>query len=331
MALKNAFENLATESKQDTQITNQQAQTTALGTEGATPPAIAGTGIMGYLRGIYDKLVSGLSVSVTGQSDAWQNIYSHNIPTGPAVPSGTSVTIDPVLNTEPNVIDSGWILNSNPTTGVKWNNQRLTVGGDTDILVYVLNANDDQGSGIRNEGVPFLLPASNETRVISAPFFGDYYRIVVVNQSGNTLNQLNLSSDGGTASADPLSISLDAPVFGQFPGSLNQSVIRGKVQDVDSYEVIGTDGLGRLQTINGSNFARLLARQVEDNQRLLVDAEPGTGYIFLGEAPRGTTQATAIWKVVRIELSTTLNPQDIQYKAGIAWSDRYTATHWDNT
>jgi hypothetical protein len=40
---------LALESKQDTQITNQ-------GTEGATPPTIPGTGIIGYLRAIFDRL-----------------------------------------------------------------------------------------------------------------------------------------------------------------------------------------------------------------------------------------------------------------------------------
>jgi hypothetical protein len=40
---------LATEVNQDTQIANQ-------GTDGATPPTIAGTGIRGWLRGIYEKL-----------------------------------------------------------------------------------------------------------------------------------------------------------------------------------------------------------------------------------------------------------------------------------
>jgi len=42
---------LATEAKQDAQITNQ-------GTDGATPPAIIGTGIRGWLRGIYEKVTS---------------------------------------------------------------------------------------------------------------------------------------------------------------------------------------------------------------------------------------------------------------------------------
>lgn len=289
----------------------------------------SGASVLAVLQSIDGEIKGG--VKIAGADDTWKTIYQHNIPPGSSLPSGPSITVHPVLNTEPNVVDSGWILNSNPDTGVKWNNQRLTVGGDVDLLVYVLNANDDQGSGIRNEGTPFLFPAANETRVISAPFFSNYYRIITVNQSGQTLTQLNLTSDGGTASSDPISISLDAPVFGQFPGALNQSVIRGKMAGLDQYEPIGTDGLGRLQTINGSNFSRLLSRQVEDNQRLLVDAEPGTGYIFLGEAPRGTTKATTIWKVVRIELSATLNPQDIQYKEGIAWDDRYTASHWDNT
>lgn len=282
---------------------------------------------IGWLRRIFNKI----ALSADSADDVWKNIFEHNIPDNAALPSGASITIHPILNTEPNAIDSGWIFAGNPDTGVKWNNQRLTVGGDRDVLVYVLNANDDQGSGIRNEGVPFLIPAAGETRVIAAPFFGKYYRVVVVNQSGGTLNQLNFSSDGGTASSDPLIISVDAAVFGQFPAALNQSVIKGKIAGLDQYEPIGTDGLGRLQTINGSNFARLLARQVEDNYRLLVDAEPATGFIFLGAAPRGTSKSTAIWQIVRVELSTTFNPQDLQYGQGIAWDDRYTVTHWDVT
>ncbi|WP_373083238.1 hypothetical protein [Zhongshania sp.] len=301
----------------------QQGQIiTVLGTEGANPPSIAGTGVLGYVRGLYDKLTS-------GSKDTWQNIFQHNIPDNPPLPSGTSITIHPILNTEPNVADTGWILNSNPVTGVKWKNQRLTIGGDTSLVAYVLNANDDQGTGIRNEGTPFLFPAAGETRVIGGGFYGNYYRVVVVNQSGQTLNQLNLSSDGGTADLESLTLSLDAPVFGQFPGALNQTVIRGKMQGLDQYEPIGTDGLGRLQTINGSNFSRLLARQVEDHYRLLLDAEPGTGFIFLGSAPRGTLKSTAIWEVVRIELSATLNPKDIQYKNSISWDDRYNLAHWD--
>lgn len=52
MALKNAFENLATES--------------GLGTDGASPPTIAGTGIRGWLRGIYEKLTGTLSVKQSG-------------------------------------------------------------------------------------------------------------------------------------------------------------------------------------------------------------------------------------------------------------------------
>lgn len=45
-------------------LTEQQAQTTSLGTDGASPPSIAGTGVRGWLRGIYEQavlLVSGLT------------------------------------------------------------------------------------------------------------------------------------------------------------------------------------------------------------------------------------------------------------------------------
>jgi hypothetical protein len=42
-----------------------QAITTSLGTDGATPPAIAGTGVRGWLRGIFEKLAGTLTVSGT--------------------------------------------------------------------------------------------------------------------------------------------------------------------------------------------------------------------------------------------------------------------------
>lgn len=45
-------------------LTEQQAQTTSLGTDGTSPPSIAGTGVRGWLRGIYEKavlLISGLT------------------------------------------------------------------------------------------------------------------------------------------------------------------------------------------------------------------------------------------------------------------------------
>jgi hypothetical protein len=41
-----------------------QSTNTSLGTDGATPPAISGTGVRGWLRGIYEKLAGTLAVSL---------------------------------------------------------------------------------------------------------------------------------------------------------------------------------------------------------------------------------------------------------------------------
>lgn len=56
MTLQNAFSDLATAAKQD-------EQTASLGTDGASPPSITGTGIRGWLRGIYEKLAGTIVVS----------------------------------------------------------------------------------------------------------------------------------------------------------------------------------------------------------------------------------------------------------------------------
>ncbi|WP_373088707.1 hypothetical protein [Zhongshania sp.] len=183
---------------------------------------------------------------IVSAGTSWRTLFLHNIPDNPSLPSGGAITIDPVLNTEPNVIDSGWIRNGDDAAGTEYTNQSLTVGGDTNLEVYVMNANDDQGSGIRNDGVPFLTPAANETRVIGAEFFGAYYRIVVVNTSGTTLTQLNLSSKGGVAQQVPLTISLDADIFDSFPGILTTSVIRGPNEvtgQINRLQLSGNDNL----------------------------------------------------------------------------------------
>lgn len=308
MALKNAFENLAVESKQDTANTTLQSidskdfatQTTLqsidtelatqqkdaltdaelraadvqvnddvaqgkldtvntnLGTDGAAAPTIPGTGVRGWLRSIYDKLTSGVTALLSNEN--WKSIYLHNIPSNPPLPSGSAITVDPVLNTEPNVIDSGWIRNGNDTSGLEFINQSLTVGGDVDLRVYVINANDDQGNGIRNEGQPFLTPAGFETRVIGGEFFGAYFRVIVENISGSTCNQLNLSSKGGIGQPMPLTISIDAPVFGSFPGIITTNVNRGRNEVTGVYNPVELSGNNNLLVALGDRISQTKGR-----------------------------------------------------------------------
>lgn len=57
----------ATLAEQQTQTTALNAVNTNLGTDGATPPTIAGTGIRGWLRAIYERLVAALPNMVTNR------------------------------------------------------------------------------------------------------------------------------------------------------------------------------------------------------------------------------------------------------------------------
>lgn len=55
----------ATLAEQQTQTTALNTVNTNLGTDGATPPVILGTGVRGWLRAIYDKTITGLARSWT--------------------------------------------------------------------------------------------------------------------------------------------------------------------------------------------------------------------------------------------------------------------------
>lgn len=56
MTLRNAFENIAT----DAELQGLRAD---VGTDGTTPPVIAGTGVRGWLRAIYERLTGGVAVT----------------------------------------------------------------------------------------------------------------------------------------------------------------------------------------------------------------------------------------------------------------------------
>ncbi|WP_373083985.1 hypothetical protein [Zhongshania sp.] len=213
---------------------------------------------LNWLRRIWDRLSGGVTALLSNEN--WSSIFLHNIPGNPPLPSGSPITVHPVLNTELNVIDSGWIRNGNDTSSLEFINQSLTVGGDVDLRVYVVNANDDQGNGIRNEGQPFLTPAGGETRVIGGEFFGAYFRIIVENTSGSTCNQLNLSSKGGIGQPMPLTISIDAPVFGSFPGIITTNVNRGRNEVTGVYNAVELSRNNNLLVALGDRISQTKGR-----------------------------------------------------------------------
>lgn len=73
-------------------LTEQQAQTTSLGTDGASPPIIVGTGVRGWLRGIYEKAV----LLVSGLTDGTQRTKITDGTNNASVFSNKSLSVDDI-------------------------------------------------------------------------------------------------------------------------------------------------------------------------------------------------------------------------------------------
>lgn len=170
-----------------------------------------------------EKRISGGSSA----SDAWSEIFRYATPDDAALPSGSAITVHPVLNTEPNVIDSGWIR-TGVDGGLEKANQSFVMGGNTALNAYVINASDDLGNNIRNADFPFLSTAAGEVRVIAAEFFTRYFRVIIENTSGSTCTELSARSTGGQSTPAPITTSLDQLLFDQFPAPVTRAVGAGK-------------------------------------------------------------------------------------------------------
>ncbi|WP_373092350.1 hypothetical protein [Zhongshania sp.] len=176
---------------------------------------------------------SPVDVNVASSTNpTWQELFRYATPDDPALPSGSAVTIDPILNTEPNVIDSGWIR-TGVDDGLEKVNQSFTIGGNTALRAYVMNASDDQGNNIRNNDFPFIVTAAGGVRVIQATFFSRYYRILIENISGSTCTELSARSVGGQDTPIAVTTSLDQPLLDSFPAPVFRGVTVGRQPDGD--------------------------------------------------------------------------------------------------
>lgn len=176
---------------------------------------------------------SPIDVNVAGSADpTWTELFRYATPDDPALPSGAPITVHPVLNTEPNVIDSGWIR-TGVDGGLEKVNQRFVLGGNTALQAYVVNASDTLGNNIRNADFPFLSTEAGGVRVIGAEFFSRYYRVIIQNVSGSTCTELSARSMGGQDSPSPLVTSLDQVLNDSFPAPINRSVTVGRQPDGD--------------------------------------------------------------------------------------------------
>ncbi len=143
-------------------------------------------------------------------------------PIDPTIPTGASITIDPTLNTEPNVVDSGWIDVSKYGGG-----SLINIISDVSLQAYVLNASDTIGSNIQGNTAPTLLSQTGVAATLGAAFFDTYFRVVIVNVSGGTCNEYSINTTGNQVPVPPVFNSLDQPVFSFFPAPLTRSVTSG--------------------------------------------------------------------------------------------------------
>lgn len=82
-----------------------------------------------------------------------------------------------------------------------------------------------------------------------------------------------------------------------------------------------------------ADFARILARQIEDTEEIRYDlpATPAAfqnGSSYAGLAPDDTPTADEAWSVVRTDYDAAGNPARMRIRRGIAWDDRADAATW---
>lgn len=151
------------------------------------------------------------------------SLFQASRPTDPTIPSGASITIHPTLNTEPNVIDSGWIATASYGAG-----SLINIISDTALDAYLMNSSDDLGNNIQGDQSPTLAAAAGIAATIGAPFFDNYFRVVVVNTSGVSATEYSVKATGNQTAVSPVFSSLEQNVFGFFPAPLSRSVQMGR-------------------------------------------------------------------------------------------------------
>lgn len=75
------------------------------------------------------------------------------------------------------------------------------------------------------------------------------------------------------------------------------------------------------------DFARILARQIEDSEEVRIDlpATPAAflnGASYMGVASQGSATDAAAWSIVRTDYDAAGNPSRMRIQRGIAWDER---------
>ena len=176
-------------------------------------------------------------------------IYQISRPTDPAIPTGAAITIDPVLNTELNVSDSGWIPVKSFGGG-----SLINMITDTSLQVYLMNASDTSGNNIQGNLSPSIISTIGFPSTFGAPFFDDYFRLVVVNVSGSSSNSYSIKAVGQQTPAAPVFNSIDQPIASFFPAPLNRSVITGLDVDGVFHNVVTTRNGNIAQSVTDADL-----------------------------------------------------------------------------
>lgn len=150
-------------------------------------------------------------------------LYEATRPTDPVIPTGAGITIDPVLNAEANVLDSGWMPATQYGGG-----SLINVISDTTLSVYVMNASDELGNNLIGDSTPTIVSNPGVPAATGAAFFDNYVRIVIVNTSGSSATEYAIRLVGNQVPAPPVFTSLDQQVFDFYPAPLTRSVSVGR-------------------------------------------------------------------------------------------------------
>lgn len=186
-----------------------------------------------------DKLV--ISIFVPPR----EKVFQYLIPPNSNLPSGALPTIDPILNTEPNTVDSGWFYVGKNKSGL-----HTVIEADQACEVYILNAADNQGAKARDTSNPFLITVANQVASLPAPFYDDFARIIFVNNSGSAVTDLSIYLEAREQQFNGIWLQIKQKVFSFFNALLTQSVLLGEDDQVP-------DTFNRVHTHNDGTYSSL--------------------------------------------------------------------------
>lgn len=196
-------------------------------------------------------------------------IFRYATPDDPDIPTGPPVTIHPILNTEANVVDTGWF----PSTLYPGGSRvllRTEFGGGT-VKAFIANASDDQGSNA--EGLLFSLSdtALGSPQVNGADFFDRYARIILVNDSGTDTNGITARITGAQVPQPGVTSSISSQLFDFFPATLNKSALFGKIPNSPLLKALEITTNGFLNTsseefLREVSLGRVAGHSIEEIQ-----------------------------------------------------------------